>query len=74
MAISLQRSNSCGRLPETPLPGLQNVDTEGKVGDGMGQDALGDAAGLVEQQIEESACHDAGDEVVMFETEKDTGY
>lgn len=42
-------------LPETPLAGAQDVECEGEIRDGVGEDAGGEAAGAVGDEIEKRA-------------------
>src|SRR5450631_624580 len=69
----IDRTHSCVPSPELPLPGSNNIDSKRQIGNGMGQYALGKAAGLVEQQIVEYPRHDTRQNVVVLKAEQHNG-
>ena len=54
-------------LPEPPLTTLQHIQAQSQIGDGMAEDALGKAAGLVEQEIKNYSRHHAGEKIIVLQ-------
>ena len=49
-----------GMLPEAPLAGVEDVEAEEEIGDGVGEDAGGEAFGAIGDEVEEDAGGDGG--------------
>ena len=53
-----------------PMSRCQNITGEAKVGNSMRDDAVSNASRVVVNTIENYTCHDAGEDIVMFQAEQ----